>query len=411
MTNAPEVNDPEGVRARTGHRVGQRAGAAWRWVLQPVLVVVILVVGFLSAMGLSSSREAPRRTEQESYAPLVRTTPVRVTSRPVTVRGNGTLQPRTRVDLIPQVGGRVVEMHPALRPGGRFAPGEVLAAIEAIDYELALAQARAEVSAASTALEVQLAEASAAVEEWGRLSPSDPVPPLVGREPQIQEARARVAAAEAQVESAKLNLGRTRLSLPFAGAVVDSSVDVGQVLTANQSIGTVYATDVFEVPVPLAVEELAWVRLPGDSPGETGSPARVTLRLGERELVLEGRAARLEARLNDTSRLSRLIVEVPTDGLGPMDAARVLPGLFVDVEVDGGTLEGVAAVPREALRENGVVGLVEEGRLRVVSPRIERASGKEVLVSGLADGAVMVTSNLEVVTDGMQVRLLEKEPQ
>lgn len=382
-------------------------GSIFRWVLQPLLVLGILVLGFLGAMGLSSSREAPPRQEQESYAPLVRVQPVLVETLPVVVRGNGSLQARTQIELVPQVGGRVVEMHPALRAGGHFAAGEVLARIEPIDFELALARARSEVSSASTALEVQQAEAAAAVEEWERLNPGLPVPTLVGREPQIREVEARLAAAQAQVESAKLDLARTELSLPFDGRVIDANIDVGQVVSPNQPVGSVYATRVFEVPVPLEIEELRWVRLPGNATEAGGSQALVRVPLGERDVLLEGHAVRLEGQLDATSRLSRLVVEVTTEGLEPSLAARILPGLFVDVELQGGTLEGVAALPREAVRENGVVWTVVDGRIAYVTPRVERATDGTLYVTGMESGARIVTSNLEVVTDGMEVRVLE----
>ena len=382
-------------------------GSAYRWVLQPLLVVGILALGFLGAMGLSSSREAPQRQAKVSYAPLVRIESVHSGSLDVTVQGNGSLRARTRIELIPQVGGKLIELHPALRAGGHFAAGEVLARIEAIDYELALARAQADVSSAATALEVLRAEAEAAGEEWGRLNPDEPVPTLVGREPQVREAEAGLAAAEAQLAGAQLDLQRTALSLPFDGRVVDVSIDVGQVLAPNQSIGAVYGTDVFEVPVPLELDELAWVRLPGDTPGAGGSPARVTLQLGSRELVLEGRAARLESQLDGTSRLSRLIVEVSTEGLSPADANRVLPGLFVDVQLEGGQLEDVVALPREALRDDGVVWTVVGDRLEYARPKIERATDTALFVSGLETGTRIVVSNLEVVIDGMQVRVLE----
>lgn len=389
-------------------RIFDGFGALFRWVLQPLLVVALLVFGFLGAMGLSSSREAPARQEQERYAPLVRVTRVRQASLPVTVSGNGTLQPRTRVELVPQVGGRIVEMHPRLRAGGRFAAGEVLARIEAIDYELALATARAEVSAAATELDLQRAEAASSNYEWERLHPGEPVPPLVARDPQIGAAEARLEAAEAQLESARLDLARTSLALPFDGRVIAASIDVGQVVRADQTIGSVYATDVFEVPVPLEVDELAWIRLPDDE-GRGGSAARVRVPLGERELELEGRVVRLQGTLDATSRLSRVVVEVRADELEPDDAARLLPGMFVDVELDGGELDEVVALPREAVREQGVVWTVVDGRLRFARPRVRRATDAALLVSGLGDGALVVTSNLEVVTDGMEVRMVDEQ--
>ncbi|MCP3918490.1 MAG: efflux RND transporter periplasmic adaptor subunit [bacterium] len=377
------------------------------WVLQPLLILAILAVGFVAAMGLSTGRETPQRSDDVRYAPLVRTATAVQNTVPVVVRGNGTLQPRTRIDLVAQVGGEVIEVHPGYRAGGHFAAGETLVRIEPLDYELAVSQAKAEVSAASSALVTTTAESDAAREEWDELHSGEPCPPLVALEPQIAEAKARFDAAEAMLDSAELDLERTRIALPFAGRVVDAAVDVGQVVPANQSLGVVYATERFEVPVPLRIEELRWLRLPeaGARDAEvTGSAALVRAEAGGETVEIEGRVLRLEGELAGTSRMVRVVVDVPMGGVDARLAARVLPGAFVDVELDGGTLTDAIELPRAALREEGAVWVVDGGRLRVAHPKLVRTTNEAVFVRGLTPGTLVVTSQLEIVTDGMEIR-------
>lgn len=401
------------LRSRRGRgpppmkRLTESLSSVFRWVLQPLLVFGILIAGFVAAMGLSSQREAPPRTEGAVYAPLVRTLAVEAGERSVVVESNGTLRARTRVDLVPQVGGEVLSIHPGLRAGGRFEQGDVLFTIDPVDYELGRMQASAEVQAAETALVTLQAEAEAALDEWKDISPDSEAPPLVAREPQIMEARTRVEAARASLRSAELALQRTQFRLPFAGRVVEALVDVGEVVGAGQSVGSAYSLEVFEIAVPLHQDELQWIELPDDRDGAIGSVARVHAAIGGRRVELDGRAVRLEAELDSVSRLARVVVEVRPDQLEPGLAARLLPGLFVDVALEGGVLADVSPVPRGALHEGSVVWIVEEGRLRFASVEIAFAGEREVLVTGLPRRALVVTSQLEVVTDGMQVRTTE----
>jgi RND family efflux transporter MFP subunit len=373
-------------------------------VLQPLLVLGVLVAGFLGAMGLASQREAPPRVETVQYAPLVRTIAVRPEARTITVRGHGALRARTRVDLVPQVGGEVIAIHPGLRAGGRFAAGEVLLEVDPIDYELAVARARADVEGTETALVALDAEARAAREEWLELQPEAPVPPLVAREPQLREAAARREAAIAAVRSAELDLARTKLRLPWAGRVVEALVDLGEVVRVGQSVGSVYATDVFEVALPLRQDQLRWVSLADDGDDAAGTSATVSADVGGRTVELTGRAVRLEAELDPASRLARVVVELRPDGLPREIATRLLPGLFVRVALDGGRLPDVVTLPRVALREDGIVWLVEDGRLRFAHADVRHSENGDVIVSGLGE-AIVVTSELEVVTDGMAVRI------
>lgn len=380
------------------------------WVLQPLIVLVILVGGFSAASRLSLRREPPPRAERAVYAPLVRIHRVETGPHAIAVRGNGTLEARSRIDLVPQVGGEIVAIHPGLRAGGRFRAGEVLAQIEPRDYELEVARAEAEVSSAETALVTNRAESEVAIEEWDRLNPGEPPPPLVSLEPQIREADARLAAAEATLESARLDLSRTELALPFDGRVVDATVDLGEIVTANQAVGTVYATEVFEVAVPLRVEELVWLDLPGGDSSASTSRAVVRGLGAGGPFEVEGRLARVFGQLDATSRQARVVVEIATAELELETAANLLPGTFVEVAFDGHTLSEVALLPRAAVRTGGVVWAVdEEDQLRFVRPTILHSDDGTVVVDGLTAGDRVVLGNLEVVTPGMRVRVFEEE--
>lgn len=373
-----------------------------RWILQPVFVLAVVAGGFIGSAKLAERREPPQRAPSATYAPLVSALATRRAPVTVHVRGNGALAARTRIGLVPQVGGEVVAMHPELRAGGRFRAGEVLFAVEPRDYELAVARAEADVSATDTALAKVEAEAVTARAEWNALHPDLAAPPLAALEPQLAEARARRAAAAAALAKAQLDLERTRVLARFDGRVVSAALDVGQVIAPNQRVGEVYASDTLEVAVPLAQDELAWLALPGEQ-GET-SPATLRARIDGAEVVVPGRLARIGAELAGSTRLATLVVEVDAKALRPELALRLVPGTFVDVDLEGVTLDDVTRVPRAALREDGVVWTVAEGRVAFARPEVIKLHGGDVLVRGLADGAVIVTSELAVITEGMHVR-------
>ena len=386
-------------------------GSLSAWIVQPVVVALILVVGFVSASRLSLKREAPERSETAVYAPLVRTIVTERTTHPVEVHGNGSLQARTRIELVPQVGGVVLEIHSGLRDGGRFRAGEVLMCIEATDYELAIARAEAEIASAQSSVATTEAESESAVAEWEQARPGEEVPPLVRLEPQLLNAKARVQTLEAQLAQARLNLSRTKVSLPFDGRVVSVSVDVGEVVAPNQGVAVVYATDVFEVAVPLRTEELIWLTLPDGTPGSIGSAAIVHGMGPSGEVEVEAHIARMYGELDPISRMARVVVEVNANELAPEIARQLMPGTFVDVTLEGSTLENVVDLPRSAIREAGQVWVVEEGLLRFVKPKIVYQGNGSVLVKGIEPNTLIVVSNLDVVTDGMQVRIQEADAQ
>ncbi|MCP5023778.1 MAG: hypothetical protein GY930_18675 [bacterium] len=486
------------------HITGQLS-ECYRWIVQPLLVLLVIVFGFLGARGLSSQATPPERMEDRVYAPLVRVLTASITDVPVQIQNNGSLQARTQVSLVPQVGGRVIEIHPGFRAGGSFEAGEILLRIEPRDFELQVSRSQAEVSSAQTILTTLNAEAAAAREEWRLLNGDTPVPTLVGKEPQLLEAQAKIAAAQAALETAELNLSRTAVSLPWNGRIVATQVDVGAVVNPNQPLASAYATDVFELEVPLRQDQLKWIRLPGetepfntesadsnsitllvDCPGATakmienevtepleqamarlegllsmnsvsgagqswvtlnptgefdsehmldrvygsldsmmnfppegvgpvqllhGSPptqVMVQVDLSGNSIALPGRVVRIAGELDSMSRFARVVVEIDLSSVQPNLRGRILPGTFAKVEFKGASLSQVAGIPRAAQRADGSVWTVEGDRIVFNTPEVVYADDDTLWIRGIQDGSQVITSDLNVVTQGMQVRTIEE---
>ncbi len=373
-----------------------------------IVPILILALGVSGAALLAFSRRAPQRLEKEVLGPLVEVMTAHTTTVSTVVQGYGEVHARTIVEVVPQVAGRIIQIHPALVAGGRIGAGETLATIEPRDYELAVDRAQAAVARASVGLEREQAEALVAREEWDAIHPGEePSSGLVVREPQIRQSEAELAAARADLAVARLNLERTRITLPFDGIVASESVALGQFASTGRTIATVYGTDIVEVRIPLADRELAWFDVP-TRPGVKGPPARVISTMGGRPTVWNGRVVRMEARVDTASRMVPIVINVAdpfktSDGRLPL-----MPGSFVEVEIQGRTIEDVVPIPRHALRENSSVWLVDGEQIVIRRIEVARTDQDTAYVSsGLIEGDLVVVSTLEVVTDGMTVRAVE----
>ena len=377
--------------------------------LKLIIPIVVLIAGIAAAAMLASARKAPPRVDRPPLGPLVEVMPTEVDDVPVVVAGHGEVVAKVAVDVVPQVGGQVVETHPALVAGGFFRAGEVLVVIDARDYELALERAEAAVARAKVTLEREQAEAEVARAEWNDLHPGEEPTALVIREPQIRQAEAEHAAAVADLSVAKLNLERTRISLPFDGVVVSESVDIGQFVGIGSRVATVYGTDVVEVRVPLDSRELAWFDVP--SRGDRGgSDAEISASFGGTRSIWEGRVTRMEAQVDQMSRMVHVVVEVPNPYDTSEEHPALLPGSFVDVQIFGRTLQNVTSVPRYAVREGGRVWVFAEGKLGIRDVEVLRSDRQQSLISsGLQEGDLVIVSSLDAVTDGMTVRRADAE--
>lgn len=369
------ANDEAGAE-----QVRQAARPRWRqWGWVQILVVgglVLLALVYARSPDDSAAGGPPFAAGQaETPPPLVRVVKPAAASAVLRIDATGTVQVRNYVALTPQVGGRVVSLAPGLKAGGAFAAGEELLVIDRQDFQLAYEQAQADVATAAADLQLRQAESEAAIANYGLLNPGAEVPPLVAKAPQIAQARARQAAAQARANIAALDLERTRLSLPFAGRVQASSAEVGQVLSRGQSFGQVFALDAVEVVVPVPPDDLA--RLAG-AVGRTA-----TVRGGEQTLAAA--VARVSPALDQRSRFATLYLTLD-------DAESTLaPGTFVDVEVAGPALANTFLLPAAAEQVGGSVWVVAGGALRQTVPETlgRTPAGWLVAAFDAADGVVI----------------------
>lgn len=370
--------------------------------LKWILPVLVLLAGAGATAALILSRQAPEPRQAPVLGPLVDVMTVTASDRTVRVSGQGEVRAAERVEVLPEVSGRVVSMHPRLVSGGRVGRGETLVQLDPRDYELAVESARASIAGAETRLEQERAEAEAALEEWRQVNGDAPAPKLLVREPQIRQIEAEQAAARAQLRKAELDLERTRLTAPFDAVVLSENVDLGQLVTSGRAVATLYGTRRAEVRVPLDDAELRWFDLPEKG---RGPAAEVSADFAGRRHTWPAELVRLEGEVDPLTRMVHVVVEVEDPMARDGERPPLLPGAFVDVEIEGRELADVKRIPRYALRQGGVVWVVEDGKLHMREAEVLRKDRETIYVGdGLNPGDLVITSSLDGVTDGMAVR-------
>ena len=404
------IQSLESKRGASKHRRFHRAG---RGLLQALFAIIIVGAGIAGAVIFIKLKKPPERKEQGVQAPLVEVEQLRVKDIPMVVHGYGTVNPKVEVDIIPEVAGKVVYIHPELIVGGLIRANQAILRIDPRDYEFAVRQAEAAVADAGVQLETEQAEAEVARTEWSQLHPdTEPTSPLVLREPQIRKAKAMLDSSEAQLATAKLRLERTSLSLPFDALITTENVDLGQYVVMGQSLAKAYGTNAVEIEVPLKDSELAWfdvfensIFANGDPASAKGTPAEVKADFAGAEHTWKGYVVRTTGQVDKTSRMISIVVEVPEpfkilDGRPPL-----LPGVFAEVLIQGNTLRNAVAVPRDAIRKGNQMWLVNGNRLRIRPLKIVRVDKNfAYVVSDVLDKANVVISSLDAVVDGMEVR-------
>ena len=385
-------------------------------ILKALLPPVVLGVAGAGAYVMYVNRP-PVETQIPVVAPpAVRVQRVAFQSVDLTVSSQGTVQPRTASQLVPEIAGTVINVSPAFAVGGFFEEGEVLLEIDPYDYQQALIAGRSQLAQARLRLAQEEAEAEVARREWDELGGGN-ANALTLREPQVEDARAAVASAEAAIDRARRDLERAEVRAPYAGRVQSKDVDVGQFVNRGTAVGRIYAVDSAEVRLPLPDEELAYVDVPMSYRGtqqRTGPSVVLLADFAGRRFTWQGQIVRTEGEIDPVSRMVHVVAEVDDPYAPGPDPTRppLAVGMFVEAEIAGRRVDDVVMLPWAALNGRDRVLIVDDdGRLRYRQVEVLRSTSDYVLVrSGLAEGERVSISALDAVIDGMAVQVTEDEP-
>lgn len=315
------------------------------------------------------------------------------------------------VAIRPRVSGTIAEI--LYSPGQDVAEGDVLFRIEDDSYAAEVASAEASVARAEAALRA----AQATVERYESLAGTGvTAQDLETARVSVLQAEADLRAAEAALQTARLNLEWTELRSPIAGIADIPSVSVGALVTANQgeALTTVTRIDPIFVDVEESSRRLAEIRRrieEGRLQAGTNLGIRLTLETGE-IYEAEGEMVTPGMRVSQTTGTLAFRLRFPNP------ERRILPGQFLRVDVQLGTIRAVlvpqGVTQRNAageltafVAEDGIARqrvLTEEGSYGnawIVTEGIE--PGETVIVDGLSrlrDGAEVTTVPVEIAADG-----------
>jgi len=272
--------------------------------------------------------------------------------RPI-VTAYGVAAAHYRHQLVAEVSGRVETLAPELAPGQLLAGGFQVAKIASTPYRRAVADARVTLAEMRVAYQEEKQRAVQARADWRRAGVGKaPTSDLVLRQPYLDLAALKVAAARDALTEAEEQLARTRITVPFDAVVVSRQVTPGAWVSVGTPLAELYSADNLVVTVPVTAQQQALLFAAGRA--EDAAPsARVTDDQGRHwRAVLIGRAGEADDRTRQQS--LRLRIDVPAEGPGSL-----LPGGFVTATLVGRERQDLVQVPASAITADNFLWYVD----------------------------------------------------
>ncbi len=369
--------------------------------------IIIVTIGVLICSLLIKCSPEVKPEEVVRIIPMVDSKSLEKTSIDIIIDSQGTIIPRTESQLYPEIRGEVVYVSPKLDEGSSFNEGDILLRIDSRDYELDIKAAEASLDDAKTALSIAQAESNFEREQW-ELSNSGNASDLRLKIPQLKKAESTVEAAEANLEKLKRNLEKTAIRAPYDGLVRKKNVDRGTVIGPGYLIANIYAINYVEVKLPIPDEDLSFLDIPldGSQINKSNQPL-VMLKgsLGGKNIEWEGKIVRMEAEFDPKSRMAILIARV-SDPYKYKFPLRV--GQFVEAEITGRNYNNLYIIDRELIKNNNQVITINkiDSTLKYEDINVLRYVDDTALINGgLPDEVSICITNLDIMYDGMKIRI------
>ena len=332
---------------------------------------------------------------------------------PVYLKGLGTVTAFNTVTVKTRVDGQLTSVN--FKEGQNVRKGEVLAQIDPRPYQVALDQAKGNWDQAKGTLAKDQAALQDAQINYVRdqqlykdqiiakqqldtqLATADQV------RGSIEADQAAIAAAQAAIDSAKLNLTYTKITAPISGRIGLRLVDEGNMIHTTDANGLAVITQLQPIAVLFSIPE---DQLP---PVLQKLRQNVTMRADaydrdETKRLAEGTLLTVDNEIDTTTGTSRLKAVFPNSDYA------LFPNQFVNIRLWLDTKRGVIIVPAVAIQRGPTgtfVYLVKDDDTVAVRPvKVGLSVGNDVSIDeGVAPGDRVVVDGAEKLTDGMKVTL------
>ncbi len=434
-----------------------------------LLILPPIIAGIFVVWWFASQRQLPQTlppAEEVRNVRVIEVAPVDVVPM---VSGYGTVQPGKTWKAVVQAAGEIEYVHPDLKRGAILPAGTEIVRISTRDYDLALTEAEANIEraeaqiaeldvssdnlASSLELERQVlgirereldrrrklqasgTASSTALDQETRdtLAQRKKVLDLENNLKLIPSQRSALEQQkklnELQLDQARLNLERTRITLPFDARIAEVSAEVAQYAQAGSTLATADGIETAEVEAQVPLAQFSSLARAAAGNGQTinagvspetisriidslGFKASIRLDAGGRSIVWPARFARVSDTIDLKTRSVGIIVtsEGSWSEAVPGERPPLSKGLFVEVEIRANALAGQIVVPRAAVHDGRVYVVDKDDRLEIRPVRTGLSqAGLVVVDEGLSVGDRVVVSDLLPAIPGMKLRLTRDE--
>lgn len=364
------------------------------------VAILILAGGFGLMRYFASLKEAPPERTPPVSANFVKVEPVKYNKIETEIVAYGRVGSSQPIDLIAEVGGRLLPGAVPVKEGQNFRRGQLLFRVFDDEVKLNLQSRKSEfLNILATILPDIKIDFPDSFQNWDQYFQQIDIEKELPQLPKPASSKEKTFLAVRNIlrdyysiKSQEENLRKYFVYAPYNGSFSSVTLEAGTIVRPGSNIARIIRTDQLELEIPVEVKDIRWL--------EIGKQVNIYTQNEQSEWT--GRIVRIGDIVNPNTQSINVYIDINSKSEDP-----IYDGLYLKAVIPGKSIEAGMEIPRRIIHNENEIFIVEQGELKSRQINIEKVDRDNVIFSGLEEGKVVVLEAPTNASEGMKVEVLK----
>lgn len=368
-----------------------------RKIILSLLGVVLIVASFFLAKTIIDSnqrkRPAPKKIVKTVFVDTVKNSTV-----PITIKANGNLIAKRRVELYSEVQGILIQGSKLFKPGQAFRKGETLLRMDNSEFYATVVSLRSvlynQIAAVMPDLKLDYPEAfnnwQPYLDAFDVNKTLAPLPEFTSDKEKYFISGRNIITTYYNIKNLEQRLVKFRISAPFNGILTEALVTEGSLVRSGQKLGEFIDTEIYEIAVAISKTYANLL--------EVGKEVTLTSIDGNNEY--KGVVSRVNGNVDVNTQTIDAFIEVKDPSLRE--------GVYLEAVLQAREESEAFSMNRSLLQADDYVFTVKDSLLERIKVRPVYYSEETVVVKDIPNGTVILNKTVPGAYEGMLVKIYQE---
>ena len=365
-------------------------------------IIFIIIIGgtIVFSNFLISQKEWPPQRPKTEIKNYVKVVPVVYEQLPINIVAFGRVGSSQQLNLVAEVGGKLLPGDISFKEGANFKEGSILAKINNSEQLLNLQSRKSNflnlVASVLPDLKIDFPDN---FQEWdayyNRIDLDKTLPVLpkgLSTKAKAFLATKNILSEYFAIKSLEDNLTKYTLHAPYNGSIQSVSIEIGSVVNPGSVVASIIRTDRLELKVPIELKDIGNISM--------GTKVQM-FQEGNESKSWSGTVIRKADFVDPNTQSVSVYISINNP------RGDIFDGMYLRAVIPGKVIKEGMRIQRSIVQNKTEVFVVEENKLKTKEINITQITDDEIIFDGLAPGAMLVVDAPSNASNNMEVEIIK----